>query len=87
MKTTIENAIKAKDLKKLDELQKSVKQTIAVHRMFLNSANITVDNKQCRFSADMQEKAKKSVKVRENKIKEYEGLVELIKRGKTAIRK
>jgi hypothetical protein len=87
MKNTIQNAIKVKDLKKLDELQKLVKQSIVVKRGFLNSANITVDNKQGRFSADMQEKAKKSAKVFEKEIKEYEGLVELIKRGKTAIRK
>lgn len=87
MKTTIQNAIEAKDLNKLNELQKVVKQSIEVKRGFLKSANITVGNVQSRFSAEMQENAKKSVIRFDAEIKEYEGLVNMIKRAKTELRK
>jgi hypothetical protein len=87
MKTTIQNAIDAKDLNKLNELQKVVKQSIEVKRGFLKSANITVENSQSRFSSEMQENAKQSVITFESEIKEYEGLVNMIKRAKTELRK
>jgi hypothetical protein len=87
MKNSIQTAIEAKDLNKLNELQKVVKQSIEVKRGFLKSANITVENTQSRFSSEMQENAKQSVITFESEIKEYEGLVDMIKRAKTELRK
>lgn len=87
MKNSIQTAIKVKDLNKLNELQKVVKQSIEVKRGFLKSANITVENAQSRFSSEMQEKAKQSVITFESEIKEYEGLVYMIKRAKTELKK
>ena len=87
MKTLIQTAIEAKDLNKLNELQKVVKQSIEVKRGFLKSANITVENAQARFSYEMQENAKQSVINFKSEIKEYEGFVNMIKRAKTELRK
>ena len=87
MKTLIQTAIEAKDLNKLNELQKVVKQSIEVKRGFLKSANITVENAKARFSYEMQENAKQSVINFKSEIKEYEGFVNMIKRAKTESRK
>ena len=87
MKTLIQTAIEAKDLNKLNELQKVVKQSIEVKRGFLKSANITVENAKARFSYEMQENAKQSVINFKSEIKEYEGFVNMIKRAKTELRK
>lgn len=87
MTTLIQKAIEAKDLNKLNELQKVVKQSIEVKRGFLKSANITVENAQSCFSSEMQENAKQSVITFESEIKEYEVLVNMIKRAKTELRK
>ena len=85
MKNSIQNAIEAKNLNKLNELKKVVKKSIAIKRGFLKSANITVENPQSRFSSEMQEKAKQSVINFESEIKEYEGFINVIKLAKIKI--